>query len=142
MRVLIQVGLSKEKLERVDALFQDHVARKQIAGAVALVVRHGKVAYQNAVGMQDVEAGIAMSPETIFRIASMTKPITSTAVMILAEQGRIDLSDPVSRYLPEFKFMQVAMPRQKKDAKPTIRRFQRTNMSWSQRTGRSRSATC
>ena len=60
-----------------------------------------------------------MSPETIFRIASMTKPITSTAVMILAEQGRIDLSDPVSRYLPEFKFMQVAMPKPKKDAKQT-----------------------
>jgi len=113
-----QVGLSKEKLERVDALLQDHVARKQIAGAVALVVRHGKVAYRSAVGMQDVEAGIPMSPETIFRIASMTKPITTTAVMILAEEGRIDLSDPVSRYLPEFKFMQVAMPKPKKDAKP------------------------
>jgi len=113
-----QVGLDKEKLERVDALFQDHIARKQIAGAVALVVRHGKVAYESAVGMQDVEAGIAMSRETIFRIASMTKPITTTAVMILAEQGRIDLSDPVSGYLPEFKFMHVAMPRQKTDAKP------------------------
>jgi len=114
-----QVGLSKEKLERVDALLQDHVDRKQIAGAVALVVRHGKVAYRTAVGMQDVEAGIAMSPETIFRIASMTKPVTSTAIMILAEQGRIDLSDPVSRYLPEFKFMRVAMPKQKKDVKQT-----------------------
>ncbi|MFI5456596.1 MAG: serine hydrolase domain-containing protein [Isosphaerales bacterium] len=114
-----QVGLSKEKLERVDALLQDHVDRKQIAGAVAVVVRHGKVAYQSAVGMQDVEAGIAMSPESIFRIASMTKPITSTAVMMLAEQGRIDLSDPISRYLPEFKFMQVAMPKQKKDAAQT-----------------------
>ncbi len=113
-----QAGLDKQKLEQVDALFQDHITRKQIAGAVALVVRHGKVAYQNAVGMQDVEAGIAMSAETIFRIASMTKPITTTAVMILAEQGRIDLSDPVSRYLPEFKFMHVAMPRQKQDAKP------------------------
>jgi CubicO group peptidase (beta-lactamase class C family) len=113
-----QVGLSTQKLERVDALFQDHVARKQIAGAVALVLRHGKVAYQAAVGMQDVEAGIAMTPGTIFRIASMTKPVTSTAVMTLVDQGLIDLADPVARYLPEFKFMQVAVPRHKPGANP------------------------
>jgi CubicO group peptidase (beta-lactamase class C family) len=112
-----QVGLSAEKLKQVDALLRDHVSCRQIAGAVALVARHGKIAYENAVGMQDVEAGIAMSPGTIFRIASMTKPITSTAVMQLVDQGRIDLSDPVSRYLPEFKFMQVAVPEPKKDAK-------------------------
>ncbi len=114
------VGLSKEKLELVDALFQDHVARKQIAGAVAVVLRHGKIGYRTAVGMQDVEAGIAMSPDTIFRIASMTKPITSTAIMMLVEQGRVDLSDPVSRYLPEFKFMQVAMPKQLKDSRKAL----------------------
>jgi CubicO group peptidase (beta-lactamase class C family) len=112
-----QVGLSKETLKRVDALLQDHVARKQVAGAVALVIRHGKVAYQGAVGKQNVEAGIPMSSDTIFRIASMTKPITSTAVMMLVDRGRIDLSDPISRYLPEFKFMMVAMPRQKEESK-------------------------
>ena len=81
------VGLSKEKLELVDALFQDHVARKQIAGAVAVVAPPWQGWVSKAVGMQDVEAGIAMSPDTIFRIASMTKPITSTAVMILVDQG-------------------------------------------------------
>jgi CubicO group peptidase (beta-lactamase class C family) len=113
-----QLGLSAEKLQQVDALFQDHVARKRIAGAVALVLRHGKIAYQTAVGMQDIEAGIAMSPETIFRIASMTKPITSAAVMTLVDQGLLDLADPVSRYLPEFKFMQVAVPRQKTAPNP------------------------
>ncbi len=84
---------------------------KEIAGAVLLVARHGKVAYLEAVGKQDVEAGVPMSPESIFRIASMTKPITSTAAMILADQGRLDLSDPISKYLPEFKFMKVAVPR-------------------------------
>ena len=110
------VGLTKETVERTDALFQDYVTRKQIAGAVALVIHHGKVAYQGAFGKQDVEAGIPMSPDTIFRIASMTKPITSTAAMILVERGRIDLSDPISRYLPEFKFMKVAMPKPKDDA--------------------------
>ena len=110
-------GFDTAKLAQIDALFADHVTRKQIAGAVALVARHGKVAYLKAFGSQDVESGIAMSPETIFRIASMSKPVTSTAVMILADQGRIDVSDPISRYLPEFKFMQVAMPRPKPDAK-------------------------
>jgi CubicO group peptidase (beta-lactamase class C family) len=114
-----QAGLSSDKLQRVDALFQDHVVRKQIAGAVALVVRHGKIAYRRAVGMQDIEAGIPMSPETIFRIASMTKAITSTAIMTLVDQGRVDLFDPISRYLPEFKFMHVAVPRQRPGAQPT-----------------------
>jgi CubicO group peptidase (beta-lactamase class C family) len=101
---------------RVDALFQDYVARKKIAGAVALVLRNDKVVLSSAVGKQDVEAGITMSPGTIFRIASMTKAITSTAAMMLAERGRIDLSDPVSRYLPEFKFMMVATSKRSDDA--------------------------
>jgi CubicO group peptidase (beta-lactamase class C family) len=105
------------KLAQIDALFEESVSHKQIAGAVALVARHGKVAYLKAFGSQDAEAGIAMSPETIFRIASMTKPVTSTAALILADEGRIDVSDPISRYLPEFKFMRVAMPRAKPDAK-------------------------
>ncbi len=106
-------GLDTAKLSQVDTLFQDHVAQKQIAGAVVLVARHGQVAYLKAFGSQDVETGTPMSPDTIFRIASMSKAVTSTAVMILADQGRIDLSDPISRYLPEFKFMQVAVPRPK-----------------------------
>ena len=106
-----QVGLDAAKLEQAGALFRDAVDKKEIAGAVLLVARHGKVAYLEAVGKQDVEAGVAMSPGSIFRIASMTKPITSAAAMILADQGRLDLSDPISKFLPEFKFMKVAVPR-------------------------------
>jgi CubicO group peptidase (beta-lactamase class C family) len=106
-----QVGLDATKLEQCTALFRDAVDRKEIAGAVLLVARHGKVAYLEAVGKQDVEAGVAMLPDSIFRIASMTKPITSTAAMILVDQGRLDLSDPISKYLPEFKFMKVLVPR-------------------------------
>jgi CubicO group peptidase (beta-lactamase class C family) len=106
-----QVGLDAAKLEEATALFRDAVGKKEIAGAVLLVARHGKVAYLEAIGKQDVEAGVAMSPESIFRVASMTKPITSTAAMILADEGRLDLSDPISKFLPEFKFMKVAMPR-------------------------------
>ncbi len=92
-------------------MFREAVDRKQIAGAVVLVARHGKVAYREAFGKQDVEAGLAMSPGSIFRIASMSKPITSAAVMMLADQGRLDLSDPISRFLPEFQFMKVATVR-------------------------------
>jgi CubicO group peptidase (beta-lactamase class C family) len=108
-----QVGLDATKLEQAGALFRQAVDNKEIAGAVLLVARHGQVAYLETVGKQEVEAGVAMSPETIFRIASMTKPITSVAAMILAEQGRLDLSDPISKFLPEFKFMKVAVPRKK-----------------------------
>ena len=81
-----------------------------------------------------------MSPGSIFRIASMSKPITSTAVMILADQGRLDLSDPISRFLPEFKFMKVAMPRKAAGGRSPGDRA--TSTTWSRPTGRSRFATC
>jgi CubicO group peptidase (beta-lactamase class C family) len=113
-----QVGLDAAKLGQAGALFRQAAENKEIAGAVLLVARHGKVAYLECVGKQDVEANVAMSPETIFRIASMTKPITSVAAMILADQGRLDLSDPISKFLPEFKFMKVAMPRGKGAGSP------------------------
>jgi CubicO group peptidase (beta-lactamase class C family) len=106
-----EVGLDAAKLEQAGALFRQAVDNREIGGAVLLVARHGKVAYLEAAGNQDVEDGVAMSPDSIFRIASMTKPITSVAAMILVEQGRLDLSDPISKFLPEFKFMKVAMPR-------------------------------
>jgi CubicO group peptidase (beta-lactamase class C family) len=106
-----EVGLDQLGLDRVSTLFREAVDRKQIAGAVVLVARHGKVAYLEASGKQDAEAGVAMAPGSIFRIASMSKPVTSTAVMMLAEQGRLELSDPISRFLPEFKFMKVATAR-------------------------------
>ncbi len=101
------VGLSQERLDRITTLMQKHVDEGLLAGAVALVARDGKVAYLRSVGMQDKEKGLEMKPETIFRIASMSKPITSVAVMMLYEQGLFRLSDPVSKYLPEFKDMKV-----------------------------------
>jgi CubicO group peptidase (beta-lactamase class C family) len=106
-----QVGLDASTLDQAGALFRQAVDKKEIAGAVLLVARHGKIAYLEAIGKQDIEANVAMSPESIFRIASMTKPVTSVAAMILADEGRLDLSDPIAKYLPEFKFMKVAMPR-------------------------------
>ena len=97
------VGLSSERLERIGTAVQHEIDDKRIAGAVTMVIRHGRVAWFKSQGMMDREAGKAMQPDAMFRICSMTKPITSVAVMMLYEEGRFLLDDPVSKYLPEFK---------------------------------------
>ncbi|MFN0051617.1 MAG: serine hydrolase domain-containing protein [Planctomycetales bacterium] len=97
------LGLVPEKLDRIGQLLQEAVAARQIAGGSALVVRKGQVAYMTAVGAQDVEGNVPLRAETIFRIASMTKPITSVAAMMLVDEGKLRVSDPVSKYIPEFK---------------------------------------
>jgi CubicO group peptidase (beta-lactamase class C family) len=97
------VGLSSERLERIAAAVQRDVDAKEVAGVVTLVVRHGKVAWFDARGMADREAGKPLDKDAIFRICSMSKPITSTAVMMLYEEGSFLLEDPVSKYLPEFR---------------------------------------
>ncbi len=101
------LGLSSERLERIGAAVQHNIDDKRIAGAVTLVVRRGHVAWFKAQGMMDREAGKLMRPDAMFRICSMTKPITSTAVMMLYEEGAFLLDDPISKYLPEFKKMTV-----------------------------------
>jgi CubicO group peptidase (beta-lactamase class C family) len=97
------LGLSSERLERIGTAVQHDIDDKRIAGAVTLVIRRGHVAWFKSLGMMDREAGKAMQPDAMFRICSMTKPITSVAVMMLYEEGRFLLEDPVSKYLPEFK---------------------------------------
>lgn len=97
------VGLSSERLDRIATVVQRNIDDKRIAWAVTLVVRHGQVAWFKAQGMQDREAGKPMQLDSIFRICSMTKPITSVAVMMLYEQGYFLLDDPISKFLPEFK---------------------------------------
>ncbi len=101
------VGLSSERLARIDTAIQRSIDDKRVAGAVTLVVRQGKVAWFKAQGMADREAAKAMPTDALFRICSMTKPITSVAVMMLYEEGRFLLDDPVSKYLPEFKNLKV-----------------------------------
>lgn len=96
------VGLSQDRLDRITAVMQGHVDDGCLAGAVALVARKGRVAYLRSVGMQDREKGVEMNPRTIFRIASMSKAITSVAAMMLYEEGRFELKDPVSKLIPEF----------------------------------------
>lgn len=102
-----EVGLSSERLSRIDKLMEDYVAHKKVSGVVVLVARHGKVAYLKSIGMMDIEAGKPMQNDTVFRIASMTKPITATAIMMLYEEGRFLLNDRVSKYIPEFKNFKV-----------------------------------
>src|SRR6266478_522383 len=101
------VGLSSERLERIGTAVQHSIDDKRIAGAVTLVMRRGHVVWFKAEGMMDREAGKPMRPDTMFRICSMTKPITSLAVMMLYEEGHFLLADPVSKYLPEFKNAKV-----------------------------------
>ncbi|MCE5251489.1 beta-lactamase family protein [bacterium] len=101
------VGFSPERLNRIAPVMQQYVDQNRIAGCLVLVARHGKVAYFKEFGMSDKEAGKPMKSDAIFRIASMSKPVTATAVMMLYEEGRFLLSDPVSKYIPEFRNMQV-----------------------------------
>ena len=101
------VGMSSQRLARIGTVMQRYSDRKEIAGAVTLVARRGRVVYMAAVGDRDVEKGIRMTPDTIFRIRSMTKPIVTAAAMMLYEDGHFLLSDPVSKWLPEFRTMRV-----------------------------------
>jgi CubicO group peptidase (beta-lactamase class C family) len=102
-------SLSAERLARIDRLLQDYVDQGRVAGAVALVLQDGKPVYQRAVGWADKEAGTKMTPDTIFRIASQTKAVTSVAVLSLMEEGKLTLTDPVSRYIPSFASSKVAV---------------------------------
>lgn len=102
------VGLSRERLDRIGIVMNRYIADGKMPGMVTMVIRHGEVAYYEAFGMMDIEANKKMTKDAIFRIASMSKAITSTAVMMLYEQGYFLLSDPVSKYIPEFKNPKVA----------------------------------
>jgi CubicO group peptidase (beta-lactamase class C family) len=103
------IGFAGDRLKRVTEAFQGYVDSGKLPGAVVLIARSDKIAYFRAFGYQDREQQIAMRPDSIFRIASMTKPIVSVAAMTLAEEGKLDLAAPVSQYLPEFKDVQVGV---------------------------------
>ena len=103
------VGFSSERLKRIASVFQGEVDKGVIPGAVILIARDGKVADFEAIGFQDREKKIPMGADSIFRIASMSKPITSVALMMLVEEGKIQLENPLSDYLPEFKGGQVGV---------------------------------
>jgi CubicO group peptidase (beta-lactamase class C family) len=104
-----EAGLSPERLKRIDEMIQRRIDAGEMAGAVAIVGRHGKVAHRVALGVMDLESKQPMTLKTIFRIASMTKPVVGLAIMMMVEEGKVRLADPVSRYIPELKGMKVAV---------------------------------
>jgi CubicO group peptidase (beta-lactamase class C family) len=104
-----EVGLSSERLERLTRAMEKGVEAGHFPGAVAAIARKGKIAYFETYGYQDREAGVPMDRDTIFRLASMTKAITGVAVMILYEEGHFFLNDPVAKFLPAFRDVQVAV---------------------------------
>jgi CubicO group peptidase (beta-lactamase class C family) len=103
------VGLSSERLQRVHALVERTIASGEIAGAVTLVARNGQVAYLEAQGVMDLESKRPMQPDSMFRIASMTKPVVAVAILMLAEEGKVRLSDPVSRFIPAYANLEVGI---------------------------------
>ena len=98
----LRYGFAPDRLQRLDGFLQEYVDSNRIAGAVALVLRDGNVVYERAVGWADKEAGRRMTPDAMFRIASQTKALTSVAAMILVEEGKLALNNPVSRFIPAF----------------------------------------
>lgn len=107
-----ELGFAPDRLQRLTNVFQEYANDKKMAGSVVLVMRHGKVAYFNSFGERDIEANAPMTNDAIFRIASQTKAIVSVGIMILQEEGKLLISDPVGKYIPEFKETTVAQPRE------------------------------
>src|SRR5579859_1582377 len=109
-----EVGLSSERLTRIDAAMQKAVDSGELPGAVVLIARDGQLVYAKSFGWQDREKKIQMRTDSIFRLYSMTKPVVSVAAMMLVEEGRLGLQEPISKYIPEFKDMKVGV--ESKDA--------------------------
>lgn len=108
----VTTGLDQQRLGRIPARMQTFVDRGEVAGIVTLVARHGQVAQLSAVGYQDLESKKPMKTDSIFQVMSMTKPVTAVAVMMLAEQGKLAIGDPVETYLPEFKGLMMVESRE------------------------------
>jgi CubicO group peptidase (beta-lactamase class C family) len=103
------VGMSSERLARIQPMIQGHLDGKDFSGAVTLVARKGRVVHFEAHGLADVESHKPMTKETLFRLASMTKPVTAVSIMMLLEEGKLVLSDPISKFIPEYKNPKVAV---------------------------------
>jgi CubicO group peptidase (beta-lactamase class C family) len=114
------VGLSAERLERITQWLSGESHKGTIPGAVTMIVRNGKVAYFEAVGVLDPETKAPMPKDAIFRIYSMSKPITTVAVMMLIEQGKITLDEPIAKYIPAFKAMKVGVETKDENGKPAL----------------------
>ncbi|GLU52029.1 serine hydrolase domain-containing protein [Dyadobacter frigoris] len=115
------VGISSERLKRIDKVLQEYVDKQQVAGSVAIIVKNGKIVYYKGFGSDDWDTKAPLKKDAIFRIASQTKAITSTAAMILFEEGKFLLDDPVSKYISSFKNPQIIDKFNEKDSSYTTK---------------------
>jgi CubicO group peptidase (beta-lactamase class C family) len=113
-----EVGFSADRLKRIHEVVQSHIDSHDIAGAVTLVARKGRVAHVEAHGVMDLASGKAMPKDGLFWIASMSKPITGVAILMLMEEGKVRLNDPVSKFIPEFRGMKVAVMQERTAGAP------------------------
>lgn len=113
-------GVSQERLQRIHEMVERTISARDYSGAVTLVARNGHIVHFEAQGLMDVEGHKPMMKDSVFRLASMSKVVTAVAVLIIVEEGKVRLTDPVSRFIPEFKDMKVAVP--DPDQRPERRR--------------------
>ena len=111
-----EVGLSTERLTRITDMVKRHIVAGEISGGVTLVARQGKIAHFEATGATDIESKKPMSKDAVFRIASMTKPVVGVAVMMMMEEGKLRITDPVSKYIPSFNDLTVAVEEARRGA--------------------------
>lgn len=118
--VAAQAGFSAEGLRRVGAYLQNEVDTGKIPGAIILIQQHGKVAYCKKLGVRDVATRLPMTDDTIFRLYSMSKPVTSMAAMMLVDDGKLALDDPLTKYIPAFADVKVGVEKPGEDGKPHL----------------------
>src|ERR1051325_9014596 len=114
-------GPSPDRLERITEFFNNEVAAGRLAGAVVLIQQHGRPVYLRCFGVRDVMTNVAMTPDTIFALHSMTKPVTSVAAMMLIDAGKLALSDPVARFIPGFSDARVGVSDVAPDGTPVLK---------------------
>ncbi|MEO6186904.1 MAG: serine hydrolase domain-containing protein, partial [Steroidobacteraceae bacterium] len=117
-----QAGFSAERLQRIDQFIDRAMQAGEISGGVTLVARNGRIVYLQAQGVMDLVSRKPMQKDSIFRLASMTKPVAATALLMMVEEGKVRLTDPVSQFIPSFRDMQVAVPRAPRQGPPVAGR--------------------
>src|SRR5579864_9356516 len=116
-----EVGLSSQRLEKIGQVFQQDIDAGKIPGVVVMIARKGKLAYAQSFGFLDKDKRTPMGTDAIFRAYSMTKPLVAVCAMALVEDGRIQLTDPIAKHLPEFQDLQVSVPSSDPLGQPTYR---------------------
>src|ERR1700719_2258145 len=117
----VSASFSRERLERVGAYIRNEIATGTIPGAILLIQQHGRPVYFEKFGVRDIVSKLPMTADTIFRLYSMSKPVTSVAAMMLVEDGKLSLNDPVSKYIPAFANVKVGVEGKDESGKPALK---------------------